>query len=402
MHVALFTPAWPLGRVPNGIVTYVDAMKAELQAQGHRVSIVSPDVDPAVRDADVHRVSLGLAERLAGAVGGRARAGSPPVYRYGKAIVSAFERIHSKSPIDVVEMEESFGFVGQVARRTGFATVAKLHGPAFLHLTEQELQTASGKEKVLAEGEALACLPAIMSPSRCTLSDTLTFFALNPPIAAHVVNPLALATGVRLWSLPQCDLQMLLFVGRFDVVKGGDLMIAAFRRLLSERPRLRLVFVGPDRGLVRADGSTIHLREFVASFEDPLLLQQVSALGMLAPAQICALRCQAMVTVVASRRESQGYTALEAMLQGCPVVCTDSSGLSEIVEHGVTGLKARPDDIDDLARQIGRMLDDREMAARLGARARAYVANHHSPQTVVRETLAVYRRAMELHRKGSR
>ena len=29
------------------------------------------------------------------------------------------------------------------------------------------------------------------------------------------------------------------------------------------------------------------------------------------------------------------------MLQACPVVCADTSGLGEIVEHGVTGLKAR-------------------------------------------------------------
>lgn len=402
MHVALFTPAWPLGRLPNGIVTYVDALKTELRAQGHRVSIVSPEVDAALADADVHRVALGLAERLAGAVRGRARSGPPPVYRYAKAIASAFERIHAKAPIDVIEMEESFGFAGEVARSTGIATVVKLHGPAFLTLTEAELRTASGLQKVQAEREALAHLPVITSPSRCTLSDTLSALALTPAIAAHIVNPVALPTGAPLWSVAGCDSDMLLFVGRFDATKGADLMISAFRRLLAERPNLRLAFVGPDSGLVRADGSTVHLREFIASFDDASLVRQVTVHGVLAPAQICALRCQAMATVVPSRRESQGYTALEAMLQGCPVVCTDTSGLSEIVEHGVTGLKAKPDDADDLARQIARMLDDRETAARLGASARAYVAHHHSPATVVRETLAVYRRAMDLQREGRR
>jgi len=147
------------------------------------------------------------------------------------------------------------------------------------------------------------------------------------------------------------------------------------------------------------DGSTVHLPEYLASFDDPLLLRQISMRGVLEPPQIQELRAQAAVTVIPSRRESQGYTALEAMLQGCPVVSTDTSGLGEIVEHEVTGLKARPDDADDLARAISRLLFNRELATRLGAAARAYVADHHSPAVVVKQTIDVYRRAIGLHQQ---
>ena len=56
MHIALFSPAWPIGRAPNGIVTYVDALRTGLHAQGHRVSIVSPDVGD-MPGAAVHQVA---------------------------------------------------------------------------------------------------------------------------------------------------------------------------------------------------------------------------------------------------------------------------------------------------------------------------------------------------------
>ena len=86
------------------------------------------------------------------------------------------------------------------------------------------------------------------------------------------------------------------------------------------------------------------------------------------------------------------------MLQACPVVVTDTSGLSEIVEHGVTGLKARPEDPEDLARQIERVLDDRALGRSLGAAGRAFVLREHAPAAVVASMLAVYRRAIEARR----
>jgi glycosyltransferase involved in cell wall biosynthesis len=84
------------------------------------------------------------------------------------------------------------------------------------------------------------------------------------------------------------------------------------------------------------------------------------------------------------------------MLHACPVVVTDTSGLSEVVEDGVTGLKAKPEDPEDLAARIERLLDDRGLARSLGAAGRAFVLREHAPAAVVARMLAVYRRAIEL------
>lgn len=398
MHVALLSPAWPPGQHPNGIVTYVQWMREELLAQGHQVSVFAVVLESGPVDGFAYAVRMTLIDRMAGAMRSLATARSTSVFDFGKTIASSIRHVHEHDPIDVIEMEESFGWAAEVAKRTQVPVVCKLHGPAFLHMVEEELRTPFGKEKVRREGQSLAKLQVVISPSRCHLSDTLARYELNPAIAQHVVNPVKLSAEAAIWDIDKCDHNTLLFVGRFDKIKGGDLVVRAFQLLLAQRPGLRLIFVGPDRGLLLASGETVHFEQFVKSLNDPNLSHAISYRGQLGANDVAALRPTALLTIVASRRESQGYTALEAMLQACPVVCTDTSGLSEVVEHGVTGLKALPEDPNDLAEQIRLIVDNPALGRSLGLAGREYVLNNHGPSTVVAQTVDVYRRAVALYR----
>ena len=244
-------------------------------------------------------------------------------------------------------------------------------------------------------------LPVITSPSRCYLEETVSHYSLHPEIAEHIDNPVGLEKGTPLWRLEGCDHNTLLFVGRFDKIKGADLVIRAFQRLLEHKPELRLIFVGPDRGLVQADGSKLYLKDFVDSLGGGALERQLEYKGSLTPKEIVALRTQALCTIVASRRENQPYVALEAMSQGCPIVCSDNSGLSELIQHDVTGLKAKSDSVDDLAAQLQRIIDDPALGESLGAAAREQAMRKHSPELIADETVAVYRRAIDLHASAS-
>ena len=394
MHVGLVSPAWPPGLTPNGIVTCVDVLQRELLAQGHRVSIFALRSDGQARSG-VHLVEPGPTDRL------RSRAlrfagRRSTVFDTGRTIASTIRRVHALEPIDVVEMEESFGWAADVAAGTRLPVVVKLHGPAFVTMVEEELQTAFGAEKVRREGLALERSPVIIAPSQCTLRETVARYRLQPRVAERVVNPLAAAADLPLWDPATCDHRTLLFVGRFDKTKGADVLLLAFQRLLVDHPDLKLVFVGPDGGLPRSDGPNVHLPEFVAALGDRAVERNLDYRGSLRSDDIASLRTSALLTVIASRRENQPYSALEALLQACPVVCSDTSGLSELVEHGVTGLKARPEDPDDLAAQIRRLLDQPELGRSLGLAGRRHVLEHHAPAVVVRQTLDVYRRAVEL------
>lgn len=74
----------------------------------------------------------------------------------------------------------------------------------------------------------------------------------------------------------------------------------------------------------------------------------------------------AAVVIAPAYNEDYGLTALEAMSFARPViVCADGGGLTELVEHGVTGLIADPDPAS-LAAAMDHLLTNPDHAAELG------------------------------------
>ena len=68
------------------------------------------------------------------------------------------------------------------------------------------------------------------------------------------------------------------------------------------------------------------------------------------------------MSVVPSLFEPFGIVALEAMAAQSPVVASDTGGLSEIIEHDVTGVKVYPNNPDSLAWGITKVLARRRLS----------------------------------------
>ena len=69
---------------------------------------------------------------------------------------------------------------------------------------------------------------------------------------------------------------------------------------------------------------------------------------------------------------------LEAMASGVPVVSTDSGGHGESVRHEDNALVFVKDDHLGLAGQLGRLIDEPELARGVAYRARAEVEEHYT------------------------
>lgn len=130
------------------------------------------------------------------------------------------------------------------------------------------------------------------------------------------------------------DAANFLFIGELRHLKGVDLLLEAFARLLKEAPSLRLSIVG--------DGPDMKLFQDLASQLG--IASNVKFWGRLPASEAFALGA---VMVVPSRAESFPYIVLEAGAGLKPLISTDVGGISEIVAGSSTEL-ILPDDVDDL------------------------------------------------------
>lgn len=391
MHIAFYARAWPLGHVPLGVVTYVHCMRAALQEMGHRVSVFADLVAPGCTDPDVHVVAPGRLRRLKDRVAGWAGAKGREVFGWGDVIADVVSDVHRRTPIDILEMEEAFGWCAAVQRRLPFPVLVKLHGPAFLTELGTKSELPLTLERVEKEGEALAHMAAIVSPSRCTLNAVAARYGIDAARMEHVPNPLPIPGPERLWHLDGCNPRSILFVGRFDWIKGGDVVISAFAKLLDRFPDLSLTFVGPDNGLTDPDtGETSTLESYCIERVGHSRMGSIQRTGKLPSEEVQPLRQKSLVTMVASRWENQSYAVLESMAQGCPTISTDTGGMPEIVDHGTTGLLCRPGDPDSLAQAISTLLEDTSLCLHLARNAREAVLAGHAPAVAAQRMMVIY------------
>ncbi|MBI3828178.1 MAG: glycosyltransferase family 4 protein [Planctomycetes bacterium] len=84
------------------------------------------------------------------------------------------------------------------------------------------------------------------------------------------------------------------------------------------------------------------------------------------------------VLALSSLYEGLPYVLLEAMARGVPVVATDVQGSRDVIEHGVSGLLARPGNAADLAAKLSALLGDRSQREKLSGAALARVRERFS------------------------
>jgi glycosyltransferase involved in cell wall biosynthesis len=317
--------------------------------------------------------------------------------RNSAGIVNATRRAIAECGVELLEMEETFGIGHLVKRSLSIPVAIQIHGPFFANgvVEARLLQEPGARQRIEQEGATIEEADGVSAPSREILERTRSYYQL--PLAGAMVSPppAPAIPPQRRWRLADCDRNAILFVGRFDRHKGGDIVIDAFRRIACDFPRLRLWFVGRGQGFVNDSGRQFTLSEYLNENAREIA-GRVDALGRISASELDSLRARPYVTVVASRYESFGMVVLEAMAYGCPLVATRTGAIPETVEDGVNGLLCQPE-ADHLAASLRRLLEDPLMAARLGKRAGEDAALRYRPEALARDRADFHRDIIQRH-----
>ena len=160
------------------------------------------------------------------------------------------------------------------------------------------------------------------------------------------------------------DTPTLLFVGRLDPIKGIDLLLESFA--LLKTPARLLVIGGDPTG----DPEVERLR---ARAEALGVADRARFPGAVPQRDLPRYYRAADALVVASRYESFGLVAVEALACGLPVIASAAGGLPTIVRDGENGLLAPWRYAEAFAERIDTLLGDPTLMARLRSTARLSV-----------------------------
>jgi glycosyltransferase involved in cell wall biosynthesis len=148
------------------------------------------------------------------------------------------------------------------------------------------------------------------------------------------------------------------FVGVLERYKGFDTLVEAWRRAAPRVPSAVLHIV--------SDG-TMHDRAHALVAELP---EQTEWSKQLAAEDVAAAMDDAWLVCLPSRSEGLPRVALEAACRGRAIVGGNRAGIPDVVRHEANGLLVDPDDADELADALVRLLSDRELAQAYGDVAR--------------------------------
>jgi glycosyltransferase involved in cell wall biosynthesis len=133
---------------------------------------------------------------------------------------------------------------------------------------------------------------------------------------------------------------------------------------------------GVDHALRAARAAGLHARVAGAQYDPDYVvdLDGVEVLGALSQGDLRQVMGCSAVTVCAARWEEPfGMVAAEAQMAGCPVAAYRRGALPEVVEEGVSGFLAAPDDVEQLARAITKCLVLDRTAVRRSAERRLHI-----------------------------
>jgi glycosyltransferase involved in cell wall biosynthesis len=217
-------------------------------------------------------------------------------------------------------------------------------------------------------------------------------YAVPPSQVAIVENGIDLArfrggpggAGVRA-ELAIGDTPLVVCVSRLDAEKGGETLLRAVPHFARGA---HLAFVG--EGPRRSDWENL---AGALGVDD-----RVHFLGLRNDVE--QLIAAANVVVVPSEyEEAFGQVVVEGMASGRPVVVTRSGAMPDLV--GETGIVVPKRDPEALAASVNRLLDDPELAARLGRLGRERAEARFGLERYIDRMVALYRHVLDAGQRAA-
>ena len=350
----------------GGITTYLYNLSRGLMERGHEVFITSSG---GSRQRDFE--CLGVQHRR---IPLKIKSELHP--RLWFEVLPALRRLVREDKIEILHAHKRVTQVlcQVISRLDHVPYVSTCHGLYLIRLGRR-IFPAWG-DKVIAISDFVASY--LTDNARIPQSRVVTVFNALAPRAEDRFSPAERVVLRKAYGLKQ-DSIVVGGAGRFVKVKGMEELLYSAQILSNFHADVQFLIVGDGRD-----------REKLMDLKNELLLDgQVSVLGDMKDLRP-ALETMDIFVAPVRWEEGFGYSVLEAMAQGKPVVASKTGALPCLVEDGVTGYLIPPGDRDALMRKIDDLISAPEKRQRMGEAARQRAKTCFSWESMIGKTESVY------------
>lgn len=167
-------------------------------------------------------------------------------------------------------------------------------------------------------------------------------------------------------------------VGKFEPRKNHILLLEAIKMLKKEFP-LRLTIVG-ECSNAEHEKELQRVKDYI---RDNQLETVVTIKTNLSYREVQALYGLHDLFVLPSRDEPLGVSVLEAMAQGIPVICSDTTGAQYYIVPEKNGYVFRTDNLADLCEKMRKIMESKAKMLEMGYASYQLVCERHNPSKYV-------------------
>lgn len=303
-------------------------------------------------------------------------------------IYRMIERWSKEQNIDLIEAPD---YQAAIAgwRPLPVPVVVRLHGSGSYFA--DEMRQSTSRFTFWMERAALRRADFWCSVSRYTADKTKALFALRSEPRAILYNPVETIAETR--TMPRSS-HRVVFTGTLIAKKGIVPLVNAWPRVVEVCEDAELHIFGKD-GRTAGGGS---MQAYLESLLEGRARERAHFHGHVARTEILQALQTARVAVFPSYAEAFAVAPLEAMACGCPTIYSKRGSGPELIDHGRNGLLVDPDQQEQIAEAIIRLLTDDELARQFEYAGRERIRQSFSLPILLRQNEAFYQSCLrEFH-----
>ena len=209
-------------------------------------------------------------------------------------------------------------------------------------------------------------------------------------IVRNGVDLKSLVSNVKFKSKYNIDSNFVLFVGRFSKSKGIENLINAIKKIKDEfnKSDTQLVIMGVDFGYEK------EMMELIDKFD---LSKQITVIKNPPREDVIAAYGESEFLILPSLWELSPLVPLESFAFKRPVISTNTHGIPFTVQDNKNGLLVEPENSDQLAMAIIKLLNNANLRENLGMEGYNFVKNECNCVSMANNVLKIYENILDVN-----